>query len=47
MWTGRVGGFVNADYIISKGAVVWGGEPDDLRGNKEVKRKWLGVQQLS
>ena len=30
-------------YIISKGAVVWEGKPDDLRDNEEVKQKWLGV----
>ena len=30
-------------YIISMGAVVWEGSPDDLRENEEVKQKWLGV----
>jgi branched-chain amino acid transport system ATP-binding protein len=30
-------------YIISKGAVVWEGKPEDLRDNEEVKQRWLGV----
>jgi branched-chain amino acid transport system ATP-binding protein len=30
-------------YIISKGAVVWEGGPDELRNSEEVKQKWLGV----
>jgi branched-chain amino acid transport system ATP-binding protein len=30
-------------YVISKGAVVWDGVPEDLRHNDEVKQKWLGV----
>ena len=30
-------------YILSKGSVVWEGKPEDLRGNEEVKQKWLGV----
>jgi len=30
-------------YIISKGTVVWEGEPAALRDNEAVKQKWLGV----
>jgi branched-chain amino acid transport system ATP-binding protein len=30
-------------YIISMGAVVWEGGPDELRDSEEVKQKWLGV----
>jgi branched-chain amino acid transport system ATP-binding protein len=30
-------------YILSKGSIVYESDPDDLRGNEEVKRKFLGV----
>jgi len=30
-------------YIISKGAVVWEGKPEDLSKDEDVKQKWLGV----
>jgi branched-chain amino acid transport system ATP-binding protein len=30
-------------YVVSRGSVVWAGGPEDLRGNEEVKHKWLGI----
>ena len=30
-------------YIVSKGSVVYQGNPEDLRHNEEIKQKWLGV----
>ena len=30
-------------YIISKGTIVYEGTPEELRGNEEVKAKYLGV----
>jgi branched-chain amino acid transport system ATP-binding protein len=36
----KVAGYV---YILSKGSIVYESDPDELRGNEEVKRKFLGV----
>lgn len=30
-------------YIVERGRVVWSGSSDELRGNEEVKRRYLGV----
>ncbi len=30
-------------YVMSKGRIVWSGAPGDLRGNDEVKHRYLGV----
>ena len=30
-------------HILSKGSIVYGGKPDDLRCDEETKHKWLGV----
>ena len=29
--------------IVSKGQIVWSGTPDEIRADKELQHRWLGV----
>jgi branched-chain amino acid transport system ATP-binding protein len=30
-------------YVLNKGQVVWESSPQDLRGNEQVKKQYLGI----